>query len=205
MAKRILIVGPGALGSFYGVFLQESGFCIEVCVRDKQHYLDQWDIQSSKKSDVFKPKYFWNLSELERNAKTYTAILVCTKVLNQEDLIEQLLAYKHIKETPILLMQNGYGIEALWQQKGLGHNLARALCFICVYRESSKKVIHLDYGDVVLGNDENNAPDWLQDLCKAWISQGIGATISDDLLVSKEEDQEEDDLEIPAFLRRQKN
>ena len=31
------------------------------------------------------------------------------------------------------------------------------------------------------------------------------ASTSDDLLGSSDEDQEEDDLEIPAFLRRQKN
>ena len=31
------------------------------------------------------------------------------------------------------------------------------------------------------------------------------ATPSDDLLNSNTDDQEEDDLEIPAFLRRQKN
>ena len=33
----------------------------------------------------------------------------------------------------------------------------------------------------------------------------IEAKNSDDLLGSSEEDQEDDDLEIPAFLRRQKN
>ena len=31
------------------------------------------------------------------------------------------------------------------------------------------------------------------------------ASTSDDLLESSDKDQEEDDLEIPAFLRRQKN
>ena len=31
------------------------------------------------------------------------------------------------------------------------------------------------------------------------------ASTSEDLLGSSDEDQEEDDLEIPAFLRRQKN
>ena len=107
MKKIILLVGPGALGSFYGDLLQESGYVIDVCVRDKTRYECSWNVISSKKNRLFKPNVIWNLDELSENKKTYTAILVCTKVLEQDILIDQLLHFKHIEKTPILLMQNG--------------------------------------------------------------------------------------------------
>ena len=108
--------------------------------------------------------------------------MVCTKVLNQDILIDQLLQFLHIKKTPILLMQNGYGIEALWKDKGLGHNLARALAFICVYRKSSQEVVHLDYGDLVVGSLNNSTSPWLSELCSAWQAQGIDAVVSENII-----------------------
>ena len=182
MSKTILLVGPGALGTFYGALLQESGYVIDVCVRDKTHYELTWELTSAKKKTIFKPNLFWNLDELSENKKSYTAILVCTKVLEQDTLIDQLLQFEHIKTTPILLMQNGYGIEASWIQRGLGHHLARALGFICVYRKSVKEVLHLDYGDVVVGTLENSLPTWLSELCSAWQAQGIDAVHSETLI-----------------------
>eukprot|EP01047_Picozoa_sp_COSAG01_P120053 COSAG01_NODE_48769_length_378_cov_0.731183_1_plen_125_part_11 len=122
--KRVLVVGAGAVGIYYGLILHKAGFELCFCCRSdyevaKQQgfVLHHQDSQEHYLLSVIRDVHDY----LQEGAKP-DVILIATKALPEIDLVS-LLAPVVGKETCFLMIQNGLGIEKALAKKFPDHLL----------------------------------------------------------------------------------
>lgn len=185
MNERILIVGAGAIGGFYGSLLAKAGADVSVVCRSDydvvklhgfqidSHSLGQWH---------FQPK------QVLRDASDYQGeanfLILCSKVtadVNRVALISRGLG----KQTTIVFIQNGVEIEAPLQQAFPEHELISGLAFICCNRIQAGQIHHLAYGKLTLGNFPNRVSANARRLQSLFLTAGIECTLSENIVTSR--------------------
>ena len=148
---NILVVGTGAIGSYYGGRLaQLIPQTATLCRSDYESVKENGiEVKSCKGDFHFTPlQVLKSASEYKLNPDF---ILVCLKVLPMIDPI------KIIKDavkpnTAIVLIQNGINIEQKMKEAFPSNEIISGIAFICVNRIAFGKVHHLDYGRLELGS-----------------------------------------------------
>lgn len=122
MPIRVLVVGAGSIGAFFGSRLSTvPNVLVSALCRSNYTSIRKNGIRvtSPKYGDTtFKPEYTFNSSNDAREAKlTWDYLLVATKALPEVSddsvLLEDLVA----KDTTIVLIQNGLGIEEPYRKR----------------------------------------------------------------------------------------
>jgi 2-dehydropantoate 2-reductase len=154
---KILVIGAGAIGAFYGGKLSQAG--AEVSVLCRSNY------EQVKKSGIFIESCWGNfnfapkevLSDLSDYCQKpdFDFILIATKVL-PEILNTKLVAKILSQSTSIVLLQNGIHIEKRWQEDFPNHHLISILAFVCVAKNSPTTIKHQDYGRLIVGDFPND-------------------------------------------------
>ncbi len=147
---KVLVVGAGAIGSFYGGKLAQAGAEVSVVCRSDYHVVKDkgFNIRSITGNFHFKPhRVLRNSAELDDNPDF---IIVALKVLPKIKTAE--LIKPAVKEnTTIVLLQNGVDIEKPVAEAFPENQIISGLAFICVNRIAPGEVHHLDYGRLVIG------------------------------------------------------
>jgi 2-dehydropantoate 2-reductase len=151
LAAKVLIVGAGAIGAFYGGVLARAGCEVSAVARSDFDAVagHGYRIESRLGELSFRPV------ELVREAAAYRGpadfVLVALKLvagLDRAALIGPALA----ANTAIVLIQNGIGIEEELARAFPGHELLSALAYAAVSREAPGCVRHhSQYTRLVLG------------------------------------------------------
>ncbi len=149
LIKTALIVGTGAIGALYGAMLSRAGVEVSTVVRSDFGVVTQhgFYIESYCFGDfVFRPTAVLQLpSEIETFPDV---IFVCAKThQSYVDLIQPAVG----PHTAIVLLQNGLGIEPIYQSAFPNNPIIGGLAFVCVNRAAPGRIVHLDYGRLVLG------------------------------------------------------
>jgi len=181
---KILIIGAGAIGSFYGALLAKAGADVSVVCRSDYNTVKKhgYKIHSEELGSwTFKP------SQIVSNASDYTDkadyILLCTKVIPELDRVK--LIEKAVKDnTSIILIQNGIGIEQALVDAFPDNEVVSGLAFICCNRLSPGNIHHLAYGKITLGNLSHSS-DKTQHLIDLFNKSGIEANTSDNIVTSR--------------------
>ncbi|MBF0380153.1 MAG: 2-dehydropantoate 2-reductase [Magnetococcales bacterium] len=147
---RILVVGTGAVGGFYGSRLARAG--AEVTTVNRSDYKEVANngifIKSIDGDYHFKPH------AVLKNVADYQGypdyILIALKSLPQLD-IGKIIAPAVGPKTKIFLLQNGINIEENISVKFLDNEIISGLAFICVNRIKPGHISHLCYGKLVVG------------------------------------------------------
>ena len=153
MPKHCLIIGSGAIGSFYGYKLAQSRTVISIVSRSDYDHIKKHGIKitlPNQKNEIFKPNFILKHNDYSQ-LKTYDYVIVCTKVLPSIDFSFLIKPYLST-HTVIVLIQNGINIEAVYRQAFPNHKLISGLAFICVTRTAPGMIHHQDYGKLTLGN-----------------------------------------------------
>lgn len=168
---KILIIGCGAVGSYYGAKLQQGGAEVTALMRQNNEEVTKNGIlvKSPDSQLQFKPKI---INKIEQYQDEADAILICTKVLPEISL-SQIIEPAIKEKTAIVLIQNGIHIEEDLRQKFPDNEIIRGLAFICVSKESPNFVNHQDYGHLVIGKYPKGTSDKCQKLTKIWQNSGI--------------------------------
>jgi len=150
MKPRILVVGTGAIGGFYGGKLAQTGARVATLCRSDYETVKAKGIRvtSSLGDFHFTPdKVIRNLSEY---SPPPDYILVGLKVLPEIDTAEII---KDVvgPETAIVLLQNGVEIEEPLVKAFPDNEIISGLAFICATRTSPGHIDHSDFGRVVIG------------------------------------------------------
>jgi len=149
LIKTALVVGTGAIGALYGAMLDRSGVDVSTVVRRDfgvvtQHgfYIESYCFGNF----VFRPTaVLQSPSEIDSFPDV---ILVCAKThQSYVDLIRPAVG----PHTAIVLLQNGLGIEPIYQSAFPNNPIIGGLAFVCVNRAEPGRIVHLDYGRLVLG------------------------------------------------------
>lgn len=184
---KILIVGAGAIGGFYGALLAKAGADVSVVCRS------DYDIVK-KQGYLIKSNDLGNWSFIPEQVIKSTAnyigkadyIILCTKIIpdcNRVSLIQNAVT----KNTCIVFIQNGVEIEQELANAFPNNEVISALAFICNNRIRPGVIHHLAYGKLTLGNineslDHMNRARHLSDLIN---QAGIEAIVTDNIVTSR--------------------
>ena len=176
--KKIVVVGCGAVGSFYGSKIAKSGMNVHFLIRNDFETVKAkgLNIQSIDGNYSIHPNIYRNPQEIG-NCDLVLIALKSTANDNFSNLLTPLVG----KQTALFTLQNGLGNETTLA-KIFPHNpVFGGMCFVCLNRIAPGVVSHIAHGKIVMGR-YNGLPDALSEKIAQLIeSAGIKVEIADNL------------------------
>jgi 2-dehydropantoate 2-reductase len=178
---RYGIVGTGALGGFYGGMLANSGADV--------HFLFRSDYDKVRDNGLRVDSVLgdFTISPAKINAyKTTTGmpecdvVLVCLKTVNNHHL-KSLLPPLLGKNTVVIMVQNGLGMEADLAKDFPGMAIAGGMAFICSTKVGDGHIRHADFGELTIGSHTATDPAVLEKVSVDMNNAGIPVRLTDDL------------------------
>ena len=184
MQSRILVVGTGAIGGFYGAKLAQAGASVSTLCRSDYETVKAKGIKvtSSLGDFHFTPeKVIRNLSEY---SPPPDYILVGLKVLPEIDTAEII---KEVvgPETAIVLLQNGVEIEEPLVKAFPDNEIISGLAFICATRTSPGHIDHTDFGRVVIGRYPAGKSVKAEELARLFNEAGLKCEVTEDAVTAR--------------------
>ncbi|HJV82836.1 2-dehydropantoate 2-reductase [Noviherbaspirillum sp.] len=184
--KRVLIIGAGAIGSFYGAALQAGGADVAVVCRSELEVVREqgYEIDSdSLGKRCFRPSQtLREVSDYQGGPPDY--LVVCVKVVDGTDRVA-LMGNAVGPDTVIVLIENGIEIEAEIAQAFSRNELISALAFVQVSRIAPGKVKHFAFGGLSFGNYPSGLSDRARQLGKLLERGGIACTLTEDVITAR--------------------
>lgn len=179
--KTALVIGAGAIGSFYGALLHKAGWQVSVVARsDAAIVKEQGYVFESHLGDIsWRPHRVYSGTESAPSSFDY--VLLCTKVLPHLDGAKLLAPWVGPNST-IVLIQNGIDIEKPVQQAFPNNPLLSCLAFIAVTRVAPGKIVHKAFGNLKVGGFPASEPAVAEPFAQALTSSGIKADIADNIV-----------------------
>jgi len=153
---RVLVVGAGAIGSFYGAILHRAGAEVSVVCRSDYEVVREHGFRmTSPLGDLsFRPVAVY--AGMEECTQPPDYLLLCVKVLDGVDRVG-LIRPAVGPETAIVLVENGIGIEREVAEAFPGNTVISGLGMVGVSRVGPGRIRHNHYGRLVLGDYPSGA------------------------------------------------
>lgn len=185
MSDKILIVGAGAIGGFYGSLLAKVGADVSVVCRSDYRVVKQQGFQIDS---CGLGKWQFQPQQILRHARDYENeadyLILCSKVTKQIDRVA-LIRDAVRKNTVIVFIQNGVEIEAELQAAFPENELISGLAFVCCNRLAAGEISHLAYGKLTLGNVPVGVSDKTLHLQQLFLQAGIECVASKNIMASR--------------------
>lgn len=183
-AKTALIIGAGAIGSFYGALLHKAGWQVSVLARSDASIVQQQGYEfTSPLGDIsWQPHKVY--SDTNAAKHTFDYVLLCTKVLPQIDRVA-LLAPWVGPNTVIALIQNGIDIERPIAEAFPHNPLLSCIAFIAVTRVAPGKIVHKAFGHLKVGGFPSGNAQAAEPFTQALTAGGIKAEIAEDIVAER--------------------
>ncbi len=173
---RILILGAGAIGAFYGHALAVGGAEVSVVCRSEYDLVKKqgYQIVSQSRGDVnFYPSQVLRTSEeYQGGTPDYLIVtLKITKGINRVALMKNVVG----SNTVIVLIENGVEIEDEIHKAFPNNQIISCLAFIQVSRLAPGVVRHYAYGDLTMGNFPSGVSESCEKLSTMLAKGGVNA------------------------------
>ena len=148
--QNVAIIGAGAVGSYYGARLVEAGHHVSFLVRrDYENLQKNGLIVHSNDGDIFlkKPNIYQNTNDIGP-VDWIICALKSTSIDSAKELIKPCIQ----KNTKILVLMNGIGLEEKFQSWFPNNHIFGGLAFTCINRTNDGVIEHLDYGPITIGH-----------------------------------------------------
>jgi 2-dehydropantoate 2-reductase len=181
---RILVVGTGAVGGFYGGKLAQTGARVATLCRSDYETVrsEGIDIKSTYGDFIFAP------DQVIRDLKEYGSppdyILVALKVLPEIDTAE-IIRTTVGPETVIVLLQNGVEIDEPVAQAFPDNEIISGLAFICVTRSAPGHIEHIDFGRLVIGRYPAGPSEKTDKLAALFNKAGVPCEVTEDVVTAR--------------------
>lgn len=185
MTVKVLIIGAGAIGAFYGALLAKAGADVSVVCRSDYAIVKQQGfliISHNLGSWVFTPEQVLETASDYQGRADY--VLLCTKVISSLDRVA-LLRPALSNETAIVFIQNGVDIEQEIQTAFPDHEIISGLAYICCNRIKPAEIKHMAYGRLVLGNLPEGVSSKMVALCHIFVDAGIECAASERIITDR--------------------
>lgn len=144
------VIGTGAIGGYYGARLVCAGEDVHFLLHSDYEYVKEHGLKvCSVRGDFELPRV--NAYRSTADMPACDVVLVCLKSTSNGLLRELLPPLLH-KDTIVLMIQNGLGLEADLQEVFPELQIAGGLAFICSNKTGSGEIAHLDYGGLNIGS-----------------------------------------------------
>jgi 2-dehydropantoate 2-reductase len=175
---KIAVVGPGALGSYYGAKLARAG--------EEVHFLLRSDYDVVKRHGVFihSPEGDFNIRP--KCAKTpddigpSDLVLVALKT-TANDQFPKLLPALIGPNTAVLTLQNGLGNEEELARLFPIEQIMGGLCFVCLNRTAPGVVEHMAHGLIILGEFQRWPEPRTHDIASMFRDAGVNCKVAENL------------------------
>ena len=144
------IIGTGAIGGYYGAKLARAGKDVQFLLHSDYDHVRLHGLQVNSCDGNFHLDHV-NAYNRPEDMPQCDVVLVCLKSVNNNKLTT-LLPPLLGKETLVVLIQNGIGLEADVQETFPDLWLAAGLAFICSAKTEPGTVNHQCYGYINIGN-----------------------------------------------------
>lgn len=181
---RVLVVGTGAVGGFYGGRLALAGARVAtLCRSDYDTVRSQGIAVNSVWGDFqFTPE------KVIRQTADYGPppdfILVALKVLPGVDTVE-IIRDAVGPDTALILMQNGIGIDEPVAAAFPHNEIISAIAFIAVSRTGPGRILHADYGRLVLGPFPSGTSPRVGHLAELFQAAGVPCELTEDIIAAR--------------------
>ena len=175
---KIVIVGCGAVGSYYGAKLGHSGQEVHFLLRsDYEAVRRKGVLIRSADGDVrYQPKCARTPEEI--GPSDLVLIALKTTANNQ---FEKLLPPLVGPATAILTLQNGLGNEAQLASLFGCEKVLGGLCFVCLNRVGPGIIQHVAHGAIVMGEYQRWPEPRTHDIASMIRNSGVTCKVSDSL------------------------
>ena len=176
-----LIIGAGAIGSFYGAILKRAGCTVSAVVRSEYDAVKAHGFRfESPLGDIsWTPDHLYKDGDRPDNTPDY--VILATKVLPGSDRAG--LVRPWVGEgTNIVLIQNGLDIERELADAFPDNPIISCLAFIAVSRVAPGEIKHNAYGRLVMGRYPSGLDDHCQALSDLFVEGGIDIKLTEEVV-----------------------
>ncbi|WP_045224176.1 ketopantoate reductase family protein [Methyloterricola oryzae] len=181
---KVLVIGTGAIGSFYGSLLAKQGAEVSVLARSDYEHVKEHGIHIESKLG----NYEFRPHQVVRSARELFGkpdyVLLCIKVVEGADRTE-ILRDAIGPGTAIVLISNGIDIEAEVASAYPDNELISGLAFICVTRTAPGRIWHQAYGKLALGSYPSGTSDKTKRLASLFDTSGINCVATEDIATAR--------------------
>ncbi len=178
---KILIIGTGAVGGFYGGKLARAGYHVSTLCRSDYEIVKSKGIKVKSSWGDFHYRPVEVIKDITEYKGCPDYVIVTLKALPEID-IPALIRPVISSSTAIVLIQNGIEIETAIQENFPNNDLISGLAFICVSRIKPGQIHHQDYGRLALGLYPKGESDSVKFLAEILNTSGVTCTISKDII-----------------------
>ncbi|MBW4935254.1 ketopantoate reductase family protein [Marinobacter sp. F4206] len=174
----ILIVGAGAIGSFYGAILKRAGCPVSTVLRSEYDLVKARGIRiSSPLGDLsYQPDHVYRDGDTPETPPDY--LILCVKVLPGLDRAELVRPWMG-PNTRLVLIENGLDIERELAEAFPDNPIISCLAFIAASRTEPGVVEHKAYGKLVMGRYPEGVDEHCQNLAERFIEGGIKVDLTE--------------------------
>ncbi|NDV95982.1 putative 2-dehydropantoate 2-reductase [Dysgonomonas sp. 521] len=175
MSLKYAIIGTGAIGGYYGARLAKVGKDVHFLLHSDYNYVKQHGLRVDSVDGDFTLAAI-NAYDSTKDMPRCDVVLVCLKSTNNH-LLKNLLPPLLHKDTLVILIQNGLGLEEDLHQEFPGLHIAGGLAFICSSKVGEGHIAHFDYGKLNLGSYSCKDINILEQVCSDLVQAGIETQI----------------------------
>jgi 2-dehydropantoate 2-reductase len=186
-SSRVALVGPGAVGLYYGGLLAQAGAELHVLARSDYTMLAEdgivirmVDARSGEPSAV----HTIRPAQVAREAKKIgpvDVVIVAAKSTVNAQLVDSLRCLVDPGRTVLLTLQNGMGNAEFLAGQFSENPVLGGLCFVCVNRTAPGVVENYHPGRVEIGSLGDRWPDLARKAVACFAAAGVKADFSPEL------------------------
>ncbi len=175
---KIVVVGCGAVGSYYGAILCHAGHDVYFLLRSDYEVVRQGGVQVRSPAGDFRT---WpHCAKLPNEIGVSDVVLIALKTTANAQ-FAQLLPPLVGSRTAVVTLQNGLGNEEQLARLFPAEQILGGLCFVCLNRTAPGVVQHLDHGLIVLGEFERRPELRTHEIAAAFQNAGVPCKVTDNL------------------------
>lgn len=175
---KIAVVGCGAVGSYYGAKLGQSGQDMHFLLRSDYDVVrrDGVTVRAAEGDFVYRP----NCARAPEEIGTSDLVLIALKT-TANDQFAKLVTPLVGPNTGILTLQNGLGNEEQLAKLFGAEKVLGGLCFVCLNRVAPGVVQHVAHGAIVIGEFGRKPEARTETIARVIRDTGIPCKVTDSL------------------------
>lgn len=173
------IIGTGGIGGFYGGMLARTGKKVKFLFRSDYEYV----LNNGLKVDSVLGNFHLSQVKAYKSVEEMgvcDVVFVCLKT-TQNHLLRSLLPPLLKKDTLVVLVQNGLGLEEEVAKDFPSLHLAGGMAFICSQKSGPGHISHLDYGKLTLAAYQESAASLVEKVAEDLNESGVETVVLPDL------------------------
>lgn len=175
MPLKYAVIGSGAIGGYYGGMLAKANQEVHFLFHSDYEYVRNNGLRVDSVNGDFKIQPI-SAYQKTGNMPKCDIILVCLKSTNN-NLLKDLLPPIIHKDSIVILIQNGLGLEADLAKDFPQLNIAGSMAFICSNKIGDGHITHMDQGSLNIGSYNCKDESILQTVCSDFITAGVECNI----------------------------